>query len=87
MTLSLDHARTIIAATRAKGRDMELKPLSVVVLDAGGHVLAFEREDRAAPRRAALRLRMARPMVPSCWAWQDARRWPAQRRRATSWRP
>lgn len=51
MTLSLEQARTIIAATRAKGRAMELKPLSVVVLDAGGHVLAFEREDGAAPGR------------------------------------
>jgi uncharacterized protein GlcG (DUF336 family) len=51
MTLTLDHARTIISATRAKGREMVLKPLSVVVLDAGGHVLAFEREDGAAPGR------------------------------------
>jgi uncharacterized protein GlcG (DUF336 family) len=51
MTLTLDHARTIISATRAKGREMGLKPLSVVVLDAGGHVLAFEREDGAAPGR------------------------------------
>jgi len=47
MPLSLDQARTIIAATRAKGREMELKPLSVVVVDAGGHPLAFEREDGA----------------------------------------
>ncbi len=44
----------MIAATRAKGRDMGLKPLSVVVLDAGGHVLAFEREDGAAPGRFAI---------------------------------
>lgn len=51
MTLTLDQARTLIAATRAKGRAMALKPLSVVVLDAGGHVLAFEREDGAAPGR------------------------------------
>ncbi len=51
MTLTLEQARTIISATRAKGREMELKPLSVVVLDAGGHVLAFEREDGAAPGR------------------------------------
>ena len=49
--LTLEQARTIISATRAKGREMELKPLSVVVLDAGGHVLAFEREDGAAPGR------------------------------------
>lgn len=51
MSLTLDQARTMIAATRAKGRDMGLKPLSVVVLDSGGHVLAFEREDGAAPGR------------------------------------
>jgi uncharacterized protein GlcG (DUF336 family) len=54
MTLTLDHARTIISATRAKGQDMGLKPLSVVVLDAGGHVLAFEREDGASPGRFAV---------------------------------
>jgi uncharacterized protein GlcG (DUF336 family) len=33
---------------------MELKPLSAVVLDAGGHVIAFEREDGAAPGRFAI---------------------------------
>ena len=51
MALGLEQARVIIAATRAKGCEMGLKPLSVVVLDAGGHVLAFEREDKAAPGR------------------------------------
>ena len=51
MTLTLDHARTIIEIARAKGRELKLKPLSVVVLDAGGHVLVFEREDGAAPGR------------------------------------
>ena len=51
MTLTLDQARTIIEATRAKGQALGLKPLSVVVLDAGGHVIAFEREDGAAPGR------------------------------------
>ena len=49
--MSLDKARMIIAGARAKGREMGLKPLSVVVLDAGGHVLAFEREDGASPGR------------------------------------
>ncbi|MBT8153699.1 heme-binding protein [Epibacterium ulvae] len=51
MGLSLEQAKTIIDVTRAKGREMALKPLSIVVLDAGGHVLAFEREDGAAPGR------------------------------------
>jgi len=54
MPIALRLARTIISKTRAKGREMGLKPLSVVVLDAGGHVVAFEREDRAAPGRFAI---------------------------------
>ena len=49
--MTLEQAREIIAGARAKGREMGLKPLSVVVLDAGGHVLAFEREDGASPGR------------------------------------
>lgn len=52
--LTLEQARTIIAQTRLRGREMGLKPLSVVVLDAGGHVLAFEREDGASPGRFAI---------------------------------
>lgn len=54
MSLNLENARTIIAVTREKGREMDLKPLSVVVLDAGGNVIAFEREDGAAPGRFAI---------------------------------
>lgn len=54
MKLKLDHARTIIAATRAKGAEMGFKPLSVAVLDAGGNLLAFEREERAPPGRFAI---------------------------------
>lgn len=51
MDLTLEAARVIVAAARAKGREMGLKPLSVAVLDAGGHLLAFEREDGASPGR------------------------------------
>ncbi len=54
MTVTLRKARTIIRKALEKGREMELKPLSVVVLDAGGHVLAFEREDGASPGRFAI---------------------------------
>ncbi|NSY39197.1 heme-binding protein [Leisingera sp. ANG59] len=49
--ISLEQARTIIRVALKKGRELNLKPLSVVVLDAGGHVQAFEREDGAAPGR------------------------------------
>ncbi|MBQ0803541.1 MULTISPECIES: heme-binding protein [unclassified Sulfitobacter] len=51
MMVSLEQARVIIAETLKKGREMGFKPLSVVVLDAGGHLQAFEREDGAAPGR------------------------------------
>jgi uncharacterized protein GlcG (DUF336 family) len=54
MSISLRKARTIIRKALEKGREMDLKPLSVVVLDAGGHVQAFEREDGAAPGRFAV---------------------------------
>ncbi|SFL93741.1 GlcG/HbpS family heme-binding protein [Shimia aestuarii] len=51
MAISLRKARTIIRKALEKGRELDLKPLSVVVLDAGGHVQAFEREDGASPGR------------------------------------
>ena len=51
MTLTLETARTIVRAALDKGAEMGLKPLSVIVLDAGGHVLAFERQDGASPGR------------------------------------
>ncbi|WP_109313084.1 heme-binding protein [Ruegeria sp. AU67] len=54
MGVSLRKARTIIRKTLEKGHEMELKPLSVVVLDAGGYVIAFEREDGASPGRFAI---------------------------------
>ena len=43
--LTLDKARSVVAAALAKGRAEGMKPLTVVVLDAGGHVIAAERED------------------------------------------
>jgi len=45
MSLDLDTARTIVAAARAHGSEAGFKPMTVVVLDAGGHVVAVERED------------------------------------------
>ena len=46
--INLEQARAIVSGTRAKGREMGLNPLTVVVLDAGGHLVAMEREDGAA---------------------------------------
>ncbi|WP_377513032.1 heme-binding protein [Octadecabacter sp. R77987] len=52
--ITLSKTRTILRKALASGREMELKPLSVVVLDSGGHVKGFEREDGAAPGRFAI---------------------------------
>lgn len=49
--LSLSKARSILRSTLKKARELELKPMSVVIVDAGGHVKAFEREDGASPGR------------------------------------
>lgn len=49
--ISASRARTIIRKTMAKGDEMGFKPLSVVILDTGGHVKAFERADGASPGR------------------------------------
>ena len=49
--LTLDQARKIIAAAFEKGADLNLKPLSVTVLDASGATIAFERQDGSAMMR------------------------------------
>jgi uncharacterized protein GlcG (DUF336 family) len=49
--ISLEQARTVIAAALAKGAELKLKPLSVAVIDAGGHLIAFERQDGASTLR------------------------------------
>lgn len=45
--ISLDQAQTIVRNALAHGRAQNLKPLAVIVMDAGGHPLAFAREDGA----------------------------------------
>jgi len=45
--LKLAQASTIIDAAIAEGRKRSLAPLAVAVLDAGGHLIAFKREDGA----------------------------------------
>ena len=46
-TLKLAEAGAIIDAALAEGRKRRLAPLAVAVLDAGGHLIAFKREDGA----------------------------------------
>lgn len=49
--INLAKCRKIMRGVSARAKEMGLKPLSMVVLDAGGNVLAFERQDGASPGR------------------------------------
>src|SRR5216110_1866581 len=59
-TLTLDQASTIIDKALDQGRDMNLQPLTVVVLDAGGQLKAMKREDRSS---------LLRPEIAMGKAW------------------
>lgn len=45
--ISLDQAQIIVRDALTYGRAQNLKPLAVIVMDAGGHAVAFAREDGA----------------------------------------
>lgn len=47
MSIPLQQASTIVDVALKKAREMKFAPLTVVVLDAGGHVVACKREDRS----------------------------------------
>jgi uncharacterized protein GlcG (DUF336 family) len=45
MAVTLQQANAIIAGALEKAAELKLKPLSVAVLDSGGHLVAFQRQD------------------------------------------
>jgi uncharacterized protein GlcG (DUF336 family) len=47
MSVTLAQASTIVDVALKKGRETSCAPLSVAVLDAGGHLVAFKREDKS----------------------------------------
>jgi uncharacterized protein GlcG (DUF336 family) len=47
MSVNLAQASTIVDAALAKGHETNCAPLTVAILDAGGHLVAFKREDRS----------------------------------------
>lgn len=51
MTFGLETAQAIIAKALEAGQQEGFKPLTVVVLDAGGHVIAAARQDGASNNR------------------------------------
>jgi uncharacterized protein GlcG (DUF336 family) len=49
--LSLEQANTIIAATFAEAKKERCRPMSAIILDAGGRVKAFQKQDGASMLR------------------------------------
>jgi uncharacterized protein GlcG (DUF336 family) len=58
--VALAQAIIIVEAALAKGRELGLDPLTVVVLDPGGHVVALQREDGSG---------ILRPQIATGKAW------------------
>ena len=59
-TLSLNQASRIIDAGLEHARKIQFKPLTIVVLDAGGHLVAMKREDGSG---------ILRPDIAQAKAW------------------
>ena len=60
MTITLAQASTVIEAALKKAHDTDCAPLTVAVLDPGGHLVAFKREDRSG---------ILRPEIAIAKAW------------------
>lgn len=58
--ISLEQANKIIETTHKEGQSHKLSPLTIVVLDAGGHVKAISRADGAS---------IMRPKIAMAKAW------------------
>ena len=59
-SVTLSQADSIIAAALQHGRTASFKPLTVAVLDAGGHLVALKREDNSS---------LLRPQIAIGKAW------------------
>ena len=59
-TLTLAHATVIVDKALEHGRTLKLQPLTVAVLDAGGHLVALKREDGSS---------IMRPQIAEGKAW------------------
>jgi uncharacterized protein GlcG (DUF336 family) len=59
MSLTLAKANEIVAAALAHGASLKTSPISVAVLDAGGHLLAFQRQDGSSNLRPQIAIAKA----------------------------
>ena len=50
-TIQLAQADAIADAVLAHGRSLKFQPLTVAILDAGGHLVVLKRDDQSRPER------------------------------------
>lgn len=61
--MTLDLAFQIISSARSQAKEIGLKPLTIAVLDAGGHLTALAREDGTSTLRADIAQGKARGAI------------------------
>jgi len=57
--ITLEQANAVIAAALSRGDELGFKPLTVAVLDAGGHMIALQRQDGASTLRPQIAIAKA----------------------------
>ncbi len=63
MVLTLDAATELIGFARKRAEELSLKPLTIAVLDSGGHLKALAREDGTSTLRAEIAQGKARGAI------------------------
>ncbi|MBB6122999.1 GlcG/HbpS family heme-binding protein [Sphingobium subterraneum] len=58
-TISLAQGTTVIEAAFGRARELQLKPLTIAVLDAGGHIVALARQDGSSNLRPGIAIAKA----------------------------
>jgi uncharacterized protein GlcG (DUF336 family) len=64
--LTVKQASGIVDSALEKAREINCKPMTVAVLDAGGHLLSFKREDGSSIMRPQIAMQRPRAL----WEWE-----------------
>lgn len=76
--ITLEQANKIIEAAHQEGQQRKLSPLTVVVLDSGGHLKALSRADGASLMRPQIAMAKAWGQLASVYHLANWQRWAKQ---------
>ena len=77
-TLTLEAASLIVDKALEKGKELDFKPLTVAVLDAGGHLIVLKREDNSSLLRPEIAMGKAWGVLGMGFGGRDLARRAAQ---------